>query len=90
MFSHPGTATDPAATVAREELSRLVQVVLDQLPPHYGNALEWKYLEGAPVKEIAERLQISAKAAESVLTRAREAFRDAFAAVAGARPMETS
>lgn len=72
MFEEPDSALD------RAEIGRLVQVTLDQLPPHYGNALEWKYLEGLSVKEIAARLELSPKAAESVLTRAREAFRDGF------------
>ena len=35
------------------------------------------------VAEIAERLGRSAKATESLLTRAREAFREAFAALRG-------
>jgi DNA-directed RNA polymerase specialized sigma24 family protein len=38
------------------------------------------------VIEIAERLGTSPKAAESLLTRARAAFRDAFAAIAEAAP----
>ncbi len=41
---------EPAGTLDRKELGRLVQVVLDHLPPHYGDALEWKYLEGLAVK----------------------------------------
>jgi RNA polymerase sigma-70 factor (ECF subfamily) len=68
----------------RDEIARLVQVTLDHLPPRYGRVLEWKYLEGRPVKEIAERLDLGLKAAESLLTRAREAFRDGFAAVSSA------
>jgi len=67
----------------RDEVARLVQVTLDHLPLHYGRVLEWKYLEGLPVKEIAQRLQVGLKAAESLLTRAREAFRDGFGAVSG-------
>lgn len=66
-----------------EELARLVWAVLDHLPLQYGNALQWKYIQGLSVREIAARLDISAKAAESQLTRARQAFRDGFAAVAG-------
>lgn len=62
----------------RQEVGRLVQVVLDRLPARYGDALEWKYIDGLTVAEIAGRLGIAAKAAESVLTRARNAFRDAF------------
>ena len=42
----------------------------------YGDALEWKYVQGLSVKEIAARLNLGAKAAESLMTRARQAFRD--------------
>lgn len=66
----------------REELARLVQVVLDHLPPRYGDALEWKYLQGLSVKEIAARLGVGPKAAESLLTRARDAFRAGYAELA--------
>ena len=58
-----------------------MQVALDRFPPHYGNALEWKYLDDVPVKEIAVRLGVSPKAAESLLTRARDSFREAFSAL---------
>ncbi len=67
----------------RSELARWVQVTLDHLPPRYGRALEWKYLEGLSVREIAARLDLGSKAAESLLTRARQAFRDGFVAVTG-------
>jgi len=69
--------------VRRREVARLVQVVLDRLPSRYGDALEWKYIDGLTVVEIAERLGLAPKAAESVLTRARNAFRDAFQAAYG-------
>ena len=61
----------------------MVWAVLDHLPVRYGNALQWKYIQGLSVREIASLLGASPKAAESVLTRARQAFRDGFAAVAG-------
>ncbi len=76
----------PEGTVARferDELARMVWAVLDHLPVRYGNALQWKYIQGFSVREIASRLGASPKAAESLLTRARQAFRDGFAAVAG-------
>jgi RNA polymerase sigma-70 factor (ECF subfamily) len=60
-------------------------VTLDCLPPWYGDALEWKYIHGLSVKEIAERLNLGSKAAESLLTRARKAFREGFAALTGNR-----
>lgn len=74
---------DPARRLHLRELGRLVQVTLDHLPQHYGNALEWKYVEGLSVAEIAERLGIGPKAAESLLTRARKAFRSDFAVLGG-------
>jgi RNA polymerase sigma-70 factor (ECF subfamily) len=98
LESSSETIDGPEEAFDRAEVGRLVQVVLDRLPVHYGNALEWKYLEGMPVKEIASRLSLSPKAAESLLTRAREAFRDGFSALtrtplarpSGSRTMETS
>jgi RNA polymerase sigma-70 factor (ECF subfamily) len=73
----------PESVVRRREVARLVQVVLDRLPERYGDALEWKYIDGLSVAEIAERLGVATKAAESVLTRARDAFRDAFRSAYG-------
>lgn len=72
---------EPEAALRRSEVARLVQVALDALPAHYGNALEWKYLDDLSVRAIAERLDVSPKAAESTLTRARDAFREAFRAL---------
>jgi RNA polymerase sigma-70 factor (ECF subfamily) len=69
-----------AAQVERGETVRLVQLVLDRLPGRYGDVLEWKYIDGLSVAEIAVRLNVGTKAAESLLTRARVAFRDAFTA----------
>jgi RNA polymerase sigma-70 factor, ECF subfamily len=71
------------AGVRRDEIRRLVQVTLDALPGRYGDVLEWKYIEGLSVAEIADRLAVGPKAAESLLTRARQAFREAFVAVGG-------
>jgi len=75
--------TNPETATLRRETARLVQVTLDHLPGHYADALEWKYLKGLAVREIAMRLGLSEKAAESLLTRARNAFRDGFTALAG-------
>ncbi len=75
-----GAGESADETMERGEIVRLVHSILDRLPSHYGRALEWKYLEGIPVREIAARIGSSEKAAESMLTRARDAFRDAFEA----------
>src|SRR5215510_6905798 len=74
---------DPEARLERREIASMVQVTLDALPSWYGDALEWKYIQGLTVNEIAARLNLGEKAAESLLTRARQAFREGFAALAG-------
>ena len=71
-------ADDPEVSLQRLELTRLVHLTLDHLPARYGEALEWKYIEDASVDEIAARLGLGYKAAESLLSRARAAFRDSF------------
>ncbi len=71
----------PDDDLRRKEIGRLVRLTLDHLPPRYGWALEWKYVDGLSVKEIARRLEVGPKAAESLLTRARKAFRDGFSAI---------
>jgi RNA polymerase sigma-70 factor (ECF subfamily) len=86
--SHPASLRDreqddPERVLMRDEARQMVHETLDELPHHYGKALEWKYLDGLTVVEIGERLQVSAKAAESILTRARNAFRKGFAGRAG-------
>lgn len=75
---------DPQEALQRQELARLVQVTLDHLPPKYGDALEWKYIHGLSVKEIAVRLEVGPKAAESLLGRARKAFREGFGSMTDA------
>lgn len=66
-----------------DETRRLVQSVLDRLPGRYGDVLEWKYIEGRSVEEIGELLGIGHIAAQSVLARARTAFREALETVFG-------
>jgi RNA polymerase sigma-70 factor (ECF subfamily) len=70
--------TGPEAAKRRDETARLVHLLLDRLPPRYAAALEWKYIDGLSVTEIAARFDLTAKATESTLTRAREAFREGF------------
>lgn len=59
----------------REERARFVHLALDLLPPRHARALSMKYLENASVKEIASAIGLAPKATESLLTRARIAFR---------------
>jgi RNA polymerase sigma-70 factor (ECF subfamily) len=66
----------------REETRELVNATMSQLPPHYREALEAKYVSGCSVRDLACRLHVSEKAVESQLTRARKAFRATFLALA--------
>ncbi len=75
---------DLVRTHGRAEVGRLVRSVLDRLPSNYGDALEWKYMEGRSVEEIGDRLGIGTTAAQSLLARARIAFREALEQVFGA------
>lgn len=68
----------PERAQSNAELARFVRVTLEYLPTRYACALEMKYIRGCSVDEIGERLNISGKAAESVLSRARDAFREGF------------
>src|SRR5688572_1618948 len=65
----------------RQETCELVNAAMAQLPPHYRQALESKYVSGESVRAIAERWRMTEKATESLLTRAREAFRAGFLAL---------
>lgn len=73
--------TNPEVSYRQKETARLVRVALDRLPTRYGDLLERKYIQGQSVREIASQLDLGQKAAESMLTRARAAFRDAFSAM---------
>ena len=68
----------PEAEQLNDELARFVHITLEHLPARYSTALEMKYISGCSVEEIGERLEISSKAAESVLSRARAAFKEGF------------
>ncbi len=71
-------ADDPEWNMQRLEFVRLIHVALDRLPARYGNALEWKYIEGYSIREIAGRMGIGEEAVQSLLARARRAFHDVY------------
>lgn len=75
---------EPANRYSAAETRRLIRSVLDRLPPRYGDALEMKYVEGLSVEEIGVELGIGTTATQSLLARARVAFRDALESVFGA------
>jgi len=74
-------ADDPENQYSRLETTRLIQVALDRLPLRYGDALEWKYVYGFSVDEIAVKLGVGVEAAQSVLARAKRAFQEVYGAL---------
>jgi RNA polymerase sigma-70 factor (ECF subfamily) len=83
-FIEAPASTDPLRQCSRQDLQRIIQAVLDRLPDRYGEALELKYIEGCSVEEISKTMGIGPTAAQSLLARARTAFREALEAVFGA------
>jgi RNA polymerase sigma-70 factor (ECF subfamily) len=76
----------PLQRLDRAQTRALVQAVLDRLPARYGDVLEWKYIEGRSVDEIGDLLGVGRIAAQSMLARARTAFREALETVFGSTP----
>jgi RNA polymerase sigma-70 factor (ECF subfamily) len=79
---------EPAAEVETELHRAAVITALNALPERYALALEAKYGDGLSVEEIALFLGVTTAAAQSLLARAREAFRDLWLADADGRTDE--
>ena len=75
---------NPDDSVLRVERDGWVHASLDTLPEHQARALEWKYVERLSTAEIAQRTGATPKAVESLLGRAREAFRRTYQSLAAA------
>lgn len=73
-------ATDsrPDSALRDNEIVQFVRVTLEHLPQKYAKALELKYIQGYSVEEIGTAMKIGTKAAESLLSRARSAFKEGF------------
>lgn len=82
--------SDPQEQAISGQLESLVRTILDYLPDRYGDVLEWKYMHGLSVREIAERLELTPKAAESMLNRARAAFREGVTALGNVEAVQVS
>lgn len=81
LESMMGSDFRPDTNRQREEVAGFVRATLAHLPENYATALELKYMNGCSVAEIAGRLGLGEKAAESVLSRARAAFREGLRSV---------
>jgi len=67
---------DPLDEVSEDSTSSAVRRAVNQLPATYSRILELRFGDDLTVPEIAKVLQISESAAESRLSRARQAFRE--------------
>ena len=72
----------PDNVLLRQENKDRVHQTLSALPPHYRQVLVLKYAEGLPVEDIAQIMRRTFKSTESLLTRARSAFRECYSAAA--------
>jgi RNA polymerase sigma-70 factor (ECF subfamily) len=72
-------ATEPAdAGLEQREQAERIARALAELPERYEAVLRAKYLDGRSMAEIAAAWGETPKAVESLLTRARDAFREAY------------
>ncbi len=69
---------EPSEEPAQHEQSERVALALAELPEHYERLLRAKYFEEASVECIAQAEGQTVKAIESMLTRARAAFRESY------------
>ena len=79
----PCPATTPAAepadaAIEQREQAESIARALAELPERYEAVLRAKYLDGQSMAEIAAAWDETPKAVESLLTRARQAFREAY------------
>ncbi len=61
--------TSPSRAFSRNLQMERMQTALSELPEEAQNAIRWKYLDGLPSQEIAQRLQKSDGAVRVLLTR---------------------
>jgi RNA polymerase sigma-70 factor (ECF subfamily) len=69
----------PPEALATAESAAVVRAVLSQMPDGYRDLLVARYCDGASVEEIAALQESTSTAIRSKLSRARRAFREAFA-----------
>ncbi|HZN33487.1 MAG TPA: sigma factor-like helix-turn-helix DNA-binding protein, partial [Pirellulaceae bacterium] len=78
-------ALDPAELLESAETAAAVREALRALPVDYELLLVGKYLDGLSLEELAEAEESTADAISSKLARARRAFRESFAQLAGSQ-----
>jgi RNA polymerase sigma-70 factor (ECF subfamily) len=77
---------DPLDECAADDDRGAVRRAINQLPAHYARILELRFGDELTVPEISRVLRVSESAAESLLVRARQAFRALWSRSAGSPP----
>jgi RNA polymerase sigma-70 factor (ECF subfamily) len=72
----------PDEALERKETRQLVGMTLANLPPHYRELLEAKYMEGLALEAIARMRSATIDSVKGMLRRARAAFRETFLTLA--------
>jgi RNA polymerase sigma-70 factor (ECF subfamily) len=75
-----GASVEAPSETEQRDRAEDVAAALASLPEHYEDVLRAKYLDGHSVAEIAAARGETVKAVESLLGRARQAFREAYEA----------
>jgi len=70
--------SDPLCVLEVSSHRSVIAETLNGLPERYARALEWKYGDGFSVDEIARMLGLTTIAAQSLLARARVAFKQSW------------
>jgi len=73
---HPAPGDNPERTVAQQEIQRLVEMTIDDLPERYRLVLITRVLEGMSVEETATLLALSVETVKTQLHRARTLLRE--------------
>jgi RNA polymerase sigma-70 factor, ECF subfamily len=82
-LAYSAEPTPDVVTSLPADADRVTQILAD-LNPTYRAALVLRHLDGLSVPDVAELLERSVEATEQVLSRARAAFRSAYAGTSGA------
>ena len=69
---------EPPNELGLEVHRRAIVTTLNRLPETYAYALEWKYSDGFSVQQIAQMLGLTSISAQSLLARARAAFKESW------------
>jgi RNA polymerase sigma-70 factor (ECF subfamily) len=77
---------DPLDECAADDDRGAVRRAINRLPAHYARILELRFGDELTVPEISRVLQVSESAAESLLVRARQAFRAEWTRATAAAP----